>query len=186
MSETDLSLLRTSMRERRRAQSPQTRRIASRCIAQRLVRMRLLRKGRRIAVYNAIDGEIDLNVVIRFALQARCMLYVPHIVDMRARKMTFVALSRRVGMISAMVRPINPRLLDLVLVPLVAFDLNGWRLGFGAGFYDRKFAFLRRNFRGKPQLIGVGYEFQRVESQEAQPWDVRLNAVVTERQFYRC
>jgi len=83
-------------------------------------------------------------------------------------------------------RRIDPRLLDVVLVPLVAFDMHGWRLGFGAGFYDRKFAFLRARAERKPLLIGVGYEFQRVPPQTPGSWDVLLPAVVTERGIYRC
>jgi 5-formyltetrahydrofolate cyclo-ligase len=149
--------------------------------------MRLFAKGRRIAVYNAIDGEIDLSPVIEAAQRAHCALYEPRIVDMRTRKMEFVALARRVGKFSAVTnRRIDPRDLDVVLVPLVAFDLRGWRLGFGAGFYDRKFAFLRRGFRIRPLLIGVGYEFQRMPPQQLQSWDVALRAVVTEQRWYRC
>jgi 5-formyltetrahydrofolate cyclo-ligase len=74
----------------------------------------------------------------------------------------------------------------VVLLPLVAFDMHGWRLGFGAGFYDRKLSFLRRKFCRKPLLIGVGYEFQRVPPQTPGAWDVLLDAVVTERGFQRC
>jgi 5-formyltetrahydrofolate cyclo-ligase len=83
-------------------------------------------------------------------------------------------------------RRIDPRLIDIVFVPVVAFDTHGWRLGFGAGFYDRKFAFLRRGFRRKPILIGVGYEFQRLPQQVAHPWDVLLDYAVTERGVQRC
>ena len=183
--ERSLSALRTSLRQQRRSLSLQMRTSAASALARRLIRLQLLRKGRSIAVYNAIDGEIDLSQVIRHARQAGCALYAPHIVDMRTRKMEFVALTRRVEKFSDSNR-INPRQLDVVLVPLVAFDAAGWRLGFGAGFYDRKFAFMRRKFLRKPLLIGVGYDFQRVPQLRPQRWDVRLRSVVTERRVYRC
>jgi 5-formyltetrahydrofolate cyclo-ligase len=83
-------------------------------------------------------------------------------------------------------RSIDPRRLDVILLPLVAFDARGWRLGFGAGFYDRKLSFLRRRFVHKPILIGIGYELQRVPPQVPSPWDVLLDAVVTERGLWYC
>lgn len=77
------------------------------------------------------------------------------------------------------------RRLDVILLPLVAVDARGWRLGSGAGFYDRSLAHLRYGRRWRrPRLIGVAYEFQRVAQLEPQPWDVPLDAVVTERGFY--
>jgi 5-formyltetrahydrofolate cyclo-ligase len=72
-----------------------------------------------------------------------------------------------------------PRYLDLVIVPLVAFDSDGNRLGMGAGYYDRCFSFLNTSTR-KPELMGVGYEFQRVEHIEPKPWDVPVSKVITE------
>jgi len=60
---------------------------------------------------------------------------------------------------------IVPRSLDLVLMPLVAFDSQLNRLGMGAGYFDRRFAFLRRrNTWRRPKLVGIAYEFQHVAS----------------------
>lgn len=64
--------------------------------------------------------------------------------------------------------------LDLVLVPGVAFDRRGYRLGHGKGHYDRLLA----NYRG--YTVGIGWEFQRLEEVPRQPHDVRMRAVVTE------
>jgi 5-formyltetrahydrofolate cyclo-ligase len=76
--------------------------------------------------------------------------------------------------------------LDLVLMPLVAYDDAGNRLGMGGGFYDRTFSYLKyRSFWRKPLLIGVAYELQRLESLPARPWDVPLNGVATEKRLYR-
>ena len=74
--------------------------------------------------------------------------------------------------------------IHVVLVPLVAFDDAGNRIGMGAGYYDRSFAF-RRTAAPPPWLVGVGYEFQRVPALAAQPWDVPLDAVLTERGLQR-
>ena len=75
--------------------------------------------------------------------------------------------------------------LDLILMPLVAFDINGNRLGMGKGYYDRtlQFLHLRRHWR-KPRLVGIAYELQKFEQLPQQPWDIPLNAIVTEKSVY--
>ncbi len=75
--------------------------------------------------------------------------------------------------------------LDLVFTPLVGFDAQCHRIGMGAGYYDRTFEFLNATPRPKhPLLIGLAYEMQKVDEIFAQPWDVRLNGIVTEEKVY--
>jgi len=71
--------------------------------------------------------------------------------------------------------------LDAVLVPLVAFDNSGHRMGMGGGFYDKTFS-NRRNQPGPPWLIGVAHELQRVDTVYPEWWDVTLDKIVTNRQ----
>lgn len=72
--------------------------------------------------------------------------------------------------------PVEP---DLLLVPLLAFDRRGGRLGYGAGWYDRTLAALRAT---KPVLaIGLAYAAQEVERVPTDPHDVPLEGVCTER-----
>lgn len=72
--------------------------------------------------------------------------------------------------------------LDLVLVPLLGFDSNGNRLGMGAGFYDRCFAFKKSGI-AKPLLMGFAYDFQQVDRLVPEEWDVRLDLIATEAQL---
>ncbi|MEK9760301.1 MAG: 5-formyltetrahydrofolate cyclo-ligase, partial [Candidatus Puniceispirillum sp.] len=66
----------------------------------------------------------------------------------------------------------------VVLVPLLAFDLAGGRLGYGGGYYDRSIAALRDD--GMPVVaIGVGYDGQRVDKVPVGPYDMPLDAVLT-------
>ncbi len=80
---------------------------------------------------------------------------------------------------------VSARWLDLVLVPVVAFGSSGERLGSGAGFFDRAFAYLhtRRTWR-KPLLLGLAYDWQRVARLPREPWDVPLAAVITDRRIH--
>lgn len=72
--------------------------------------------------------------------------------------------------------------LDLVVVPLVGFDARCHRLGMGGGWYDRSFAF-RIKHSAPPWLVGAAFSTQRIDRLPAQPWDVRLDAVCTERDY---
>jgi 5-formyltetrahydrofolate cyclo-ligase len=190
----DRQQLRRTMRQQRKGVPGSVARAASQDIARHLSRQII--KGQRIAIYLAFDGEIDLSHFVRYAQRLSCTLYAPRIVNMHAKRMEFIELHRqgeqqanRFSILEPrnhLHRRIDPRKLDVVLLPLVAFDMHGWRLGFGAGFYDRKLSFLRRKFCRKPLLIGVSYEFQRVPPQTPGAWDVLLDAVVTERGFQRC
>jgi 5-formyltetrahydrofolate cyclo-ligase len=75
----------------------------------------------------------------------------------------------------------EPRLPDFLLVPLLAFDLRGSRLGYGAGYYDRTLATLPGRFR-----LGVAYAAQELDAVPAGPYDARLDAVATERGVIFC
>jgi 5-formyltetrahydrofolate cyclo-ligase len=180
--------LRSELRRQRNAVPPRERQAASQAVARHLQQAKLLRRGQRVAIYDAFDGELDLAPVLRAAKRIGCLLYRPKVVSLRSRRMEFVALAEPAAELRASKswlaparvnfrQRVDPRALDLVLVPLVAYDVHGWRLGFGAGFYDRKFRF--RRTRPLPKLFGVAYDFQRVPAQVAASWDVLLDGVVT-------
>ncbi|HKY90951.1 MAG TPA: 5-formyltetrahydrofolate cyclo-ligase, partial [Nevskiaceae bacterium] len=79
--------------------------------------------------------------------------------------------------------PRAPRVLpriDVAILPLVGFDAAGHRLGSGAGYYDRWLAGLRGR---RPRLVGLGFALQEVDALPAEPWDVKLDAICTERRF---
>jgi 5-formyltetrahydrofolate cyclo-ligase len=77
---------------------------------------------------------------------------------------------------------IAPSQLDLVLLPLVAFDSQGGRLGMGSGFYDRTFAFVQaRRPRCRPLLIGLAHRLQQVAALPSEPWDVPIAGVATDK-----
>jgi 5-formyltetrahydrofolate cyclo-ligase len=122
-------------------------------------------------------------------------LYLPAIADYRRRRMEFRRYARDTRLRPnryGIAEPVRQgatrsavRHLDLVLLPLVAVDSSGTRLGTGAGFYDRCLQHLRAGRRWRrPKLIGLGYEFQRVDSLAARAWDVPLDALLTEKDLY--
>jgi len=149
----------------------------------------LLRTAHRIAAYIAADAELDPGPMIAVARGRGRAIYLPTL-DPRPRPaLTFVRTEagaelqpNRYGIPEPLGgAAVDPRFLDLVLMPVVGFDGAGNRLGMGAGYYDRTFAFrrARRGWRG-PRLIGVAYDCQEVDAIDVNDWDVPLDGVVTE------
>ena len=75
----------------------------------------------------------------------------------------------------------DSKFLDLVIVPLVAFDNKGNRIGMGGGYYDREFYYLKKEKKpSKPLLIGIAFDCQKLEKIEQDRWDVSLSNIFTE------
>jgi len=145
------------------------------------------RYAKRIALYQAVNGEIDLGALWRSAPTQGKYCYFPVLND--DHTLSFLPATpassfhkNRYGIqepVAERELALTPEQLDLIFVPLVAVDPGGTRLGMGAGYYDRTFA-----DRRLPLLVGVAYEFQRLSFIEAQSWDISLNVVITERAIY--
>ncbi|NIP73447.1 MAG: 5-formyltetrahydrofolate cyclo-ligase [Gammaproteobacteria bacterium] len=187
--------LRRRMRRQRRALPARERTARALELTRHLVDHPLFLRSRRIAGYLAVNGEMDAAPLMQRGLAMRKAVHLPVLVPYRYNRLWFAPcdagtrlVANRYGIPEPAVPRralINPVSLDLVLVPLVAFDRHCNRLGMGGGYYDRTFGFLRHrgNWR-KPHLVGLAYEFQRVSNLDRQPWDVPLTAVATERGLY--
>jgi 5-formyltetrahydrofolate cyclo-ligase len=184
--------LRQQLRAARRALSPEARLSASIAAAMKLCESAAYREARRIAVYVAMDGELDPTPLVMRARTDARELYLPVLppldgaMSFRPFNVDTPLVSNRFG-IPEPKFPDGGRMakeMDLVITPLVGFDMQGNRLGMGAGFYDRTFGFLRHMDKPRPLLIGYAYELQKVPALGAEAWDVPLAAVATEQHFY--
>lgn len=132
--------------------------------------------------------EVSTEALRSLARRRRCPVYLPRISDYRQRTMLFardrehLSLRNRHGIPEpAVAETVPARSLSVVFVPLLGFDGDGARLGSGAGYYDRVFAFRRhRHSWHRPLLVGLAYRVQRLDHIELGRHDVPLDAVVTE------
>ena len=74
---------------------------------------------------------------------------------------------------------------DIMLVPIAAFDRQGGRIGYGAGYYDRAIARLDKLGR-PPRLVGLAFSCQEVDAVPVEPHDRALHLIVTEREIISC
>jgi 5-formyltetrahydrofolate cyclo-ligase len=189
--------LRRTLRTARRALSGALQRSHARAVAMRLGREQAFLRARHVGLYWPADGELDALAVIalpqargkRWRLPVLCPHPQPRLwfLDYQPGEPTRPNRFRIPEPARRNHRLRLARSLDVLLLPLVGFDTNCRRLGMGAGYYDRTLGYLLHcNHWRRPRLIGLAHECQRVDGLPAQPWDVPLDLVVTERRVYRC
>lgn len=133
-----------------------------------------------VGFYWPFRGEIDLVGLVHGLVANGGRAALPVVVE-KGRPLAFwrwePGMAMRPGIwnipVPAVAEPIIP---DCLLVPLVGFDEQGYRLGYGGGYYDRTLAALPR----RPLALGVGFAFQRMATIRPQPFDIPMDAVVTE------
>ena len=181
--------LRRQFRQQRRSLTPGPRRRASLRFGRRLDQALGHRPARHLALYLANDGELDLRPALGHSRFQLATTYLPRLDPIRRGHLQFRLWQRH--------HPMRPNhygiaepahyyrgralwALDVILLPAVAFDACGYRLGMGGGYYDRTLADLQRRPR-RPRLVAVGYDFQKVGegTLPVAPWDQPVDLTVT-------
>jgi 5-formyltetrahydrofolate cyclo-ligase len=177
------------MAERRRLLGPEEVRAASRRVAERIAEEPEFRECARLVLYAALPGELSTRPLYEIARGSAKTLLWPRIAG-RGR-LEFAPCSRWEELIperyGVRVPPPEQEAValapdDLLLVPGVAFDLRGGRMGRGGGYFDRALDALGRQ---GPLAWGVGFEFQLVEEVPREPHDRAVGVVVTEHRVQR-
>ncbi|NDP47584.1 MAG: 5-formyltetrahydrofolate cyclo-ligase [Sulfuriferula multivorans] len=185
--------LRRQLKAARKTFTPTARRLAARASLRLALRHGLLLSARRIGFYLPQGSEFDIRPLLEQAQMMKRLCFLP-MLPQRGRMMRFGKIGRKTHMTKnryGIAEPVDAhalraRQLDLLFMPLVGFDHEGYRLGMGGGYYDATLAFMQhRRLSRKPRLVGIAYECQRVEALPHDPWDMPLDAVLTERQLYR-
>jgi len=184
--------IRNQIRQQRCAISDEQRNSATCQLTTHLSTSSLFKNSQHIAFYLPNDGEIDLTPLISIAWAYKKQCYLPVLGLRNSRKMWFAPFNPDTILIEnrfSIPEPQHKRSdrlfkaqsLDMILMPLVAFDKEGHRLGMGGGFYDRTLQFmLQRQHWLKPHLIGTAYQFQQVPQLKKQSWDIPLHRIATE------
>ena len=166
----------------------------SQTLCQNIAKERSYKNSQNIACYIANDGEIDPCLIIEHARFLCKKVYLPVLSPLK-NSLYFAPYEtnsrfklNRFDIPEPICHPskwISARQLDLLLLPLVAFDTQGNRLGMGGGFYDRTLAYLKhRQHWKKPVLAGLAHEIQKAGQLATQSWDIPLDCIITEKNLY--
>jgi 5-formyltetrahydrofolate cyclo-ligase len=177
------------MAARRQLLGPDEVRTAGQLVAQRLAEAPEFRERARLVLYAALADELPTRFLYEIARASGKVLLWPRTAGQG--RLEFAPCRRwedlvleRYGVLAPPPGQagvgLGPE--DLLLVPGVAFDLRGGRLGRGRGYFDRA---LGEIGEGGPLSLGVGFEFQLVEEVPREPHDRSVAAVLTERRLQR-
>lgn len=173
--------LRRLLAERRRAVADAEARAVAGRIAAILAAEPRVRRASRVGLYAAVHGEVPSRPLFEALTDVERLL--PRV---RGRRLEWARVEDWDALVPGPFGiPAPPpdapaeilRADDAVLVPGLAFDARGWRLGRGGGFYDRAFP----PGRSAPLLVGVAHAFQVLEAIPHDSRDRRVDAIVTER-----
>ncbi len=155
-------------------------------LSEHLLRCPEVAAAGHLTAYRAIRGEVSIDGVIATMMGQGKTVSIPRVVGEHLEFVPCTDAQQTQPGSFGIAEPIGGEPIpfashQVALVPLVAFDRSGRRLGQGGGFYDRAIAGATR----PPFLVGVAFELQRVSEVPSEPWDMALDAVVTEAGFFR-
>ncbi len=162
---------------RRDVEPERERRQAAAAIVRRIRKLPEYQAAHTIAIYHPMRSEVDLMSLLDDREKLFCF---PKITDSAHADMEFRVAGAFVPGIFRTQEPVGPVVrperIDLILVPGVAFDRRGYRLGYGKGYYDRYLSV------SHARAIGVCFHFQLATELPAESHDVRMDQIVTDRE----
>lgn len=160
--------------------------LASTAITDAILELDDYKNAKKIALYMAINNEVNLEKLWNHACYNHKACYFPKVT---AEHMHFLPgdnidqfIANKWGILepsSNLQDAININDLDIIILPLVAFDCTGNRVGMGKGYYDKTLKSSKH-----PTLVGVAYEFQKITKINAETWDIKLDIIATENAIY--
>ena len=184
--------IRKAMTEKRESLSKESVQQKSHAIHQRLIEMSVWKNAMHLMVYLDFRNEVKTTSLIRSFLQQGKHVYIP-VTNPKDYSLTVSELKNpeldlRVANFGLLepkeeaLRPTDPKKLDLVIVPGIAFDRDGYRIGFGAGYYDRFLPKLRED----TVLISLVFDFQLLPQVPRESHDIAVDWIVAESELIQC
>ncbi len=176
--------LRSKLRHQRESLSDEEVRAASKVVCQRLDESARLAGAHRIAGYVAVRKEVDIRAYLTNCMDQQLEVCLPRVVG--PGTMEFCAIQGwdelqpgAFGIDEPVGEAVPVESIDVFLVPGLAFDRRGHRLGFGKGFYDRALP------QTEAWIVGVAHHWQLVEKQlPTEDHDRAVDSVVTDREWH--
>jgi 5-formyltetrahydrofolate cyclo-ligase len=184
--------IRNIIKEKRSQLSEKELHLTSKAITERIRSFKFPTELTKIGIYYAVNNEVDVHPLCKILWQESKRVYLPIV---EKKKLLFGEYRDTSNLknnrfkipepIVGIESQISAFELDLIFMPLVAFDPMGNRIGMGGGFYDRTLDNKQLdNDLKKPILVGVAYEFQKQNQIQPNPWDIPLDMIFTESKIY--
>jgi 5-formyltetrahydrofolate cyclo-ligase len=179
--------LRQTLLARRKRLEVETCRALSRQLQQQLIATSCFQQASSLALYSPINNEVQTSDLLKAALQTGKRVYYPRV---SGERLQFCRVNSAADLSPGAFGVAEPiaapdtvvEQLDLIVVPGVAFDRSGYRLGYGKGFYDRELA----RVPAATLSVGLCFEFQLCPAVPHEAHDRPVRLVVTEHQIIPC
>ncbi|MCU4528984.1 5-formyltetrahydrofolate cyclo-ligase [Acinetobacter sp. P1(2023)] len=188
----ELSFIRKNLRSKRRSLTSFEQKQAQLGVLHHLNTLPIFHSSKKIGLYLHAFGEVHTELLIDLCFKKNKQVYLPMICSMNQR-LVWVKISKNqyinrrfshhpLGMKEPMAsRAKHVSSLDLLLMPLLACDQYGTRIGMGGGYYDRTLATAKH----QPYRLGIAHQFQFIEyTLKRQSWDQPLDALLTPQRVY--
>jgi len=154
-----------------------------------LLDKKIFKNVKIVSSFFSIDSEISTNNLNEYIIKKNKILTFP-IVKKKKQILSFRKFKNNQKLILGNYDIPEPPeeneelIPDLIFVPCLAFDVKGYRLGYGGGYYDKTFAYFK-NINHDFISIGFAYDFQKTNHVYTNEFDYKLNYVLTEKQLYK-
>ena len=185
--------LRARIKEKRKQLSDESLNLLGNHILKNIQGLISFEDHERISTYFSVNNEVDTSMLNNYLWGINKHLFLPRV---KQGRLLFSSYSKdqelslnNYGIPEP--KHINEKSIeveqfDLMFIPLVAFDSNCNRIGMGGGYYDKTLAFKKKSeVNKKPLLIGLAYEFQKIDTIEKNTWDIPMDAIITEDKTYK-
>ncbi len=188
----DLKSIRKQLRQKRRQLSCHEHRKAEQQVLIQLRTSVRFKTATKIGLYLHAFGEIHTQKMLELCFQQNKQVYLPMICNMNQRLVWVRVYAKQyfnrrfshhpLGMKEPMASRGQPvSRLDLLIMPLLACDYLGTRIGMGGGFYDRTLSTAQQS----PYRLGLAHNFQYIETRlDRQKWDQPLDELITPKKRY--
>lgn len=192
---TQRQAIRMYIRTIRHAVTPQEENVAAQLLTNKTININHIYQSKHIGIYFPFDGEINTNLLIKTLLVMKKHIYLPILPISNTQCLLFSEYTLSTPLKRNrfnIYEPLNTdsfvsiKSLDIIFIPLVAFDEYGNRLGMGGGFYDRTLQkYPKYQFSYIP--IGLAYDFQKIPKQflPIEQWDIKLSEIITPYHHWR-
>lgn len=188
---TQRQQIRATIRKVRQQLSAEQQHTAAKQITHNTLQHPKIIQAKNIALFLSFDGEIDTKPLINALWQQQKNVFLPVLHPFNRHNLLFLRYTPETQLVKNRFNIDEPPLdvryvlplenLDIMMVPLVAFDNKGQRLGMGGGFYDRTLA----NWQQKTFFpIGLAHDCQHVDSLPFEYWDIPLPEIITPKKIW--
>ncbi len=183
--------LRNQMKGKRRALAEQTVLQGSADVLSQLLSAGICQPGDKICLYLPMHGEVDITAIFTESARYQLSFYLP-VIDLPQPGMLNAAPYAWGEQLQLnkyyLLEPFHQTELrsledmNVVLMPVVAFNVKGGRLGQGGGYYDRSLSKAKK----RPLRVGLAYDWQQSDGWEVESWDVPMQFVITPSEIISC